>query len=853
MAKRDPLQAYKEKRNFSITTEPVDGGEENHAERSFVIQKHWATRLHYDFRLELGGTMKSWAIPKGPSYDPKDKRMAIHVEDHPISYNSFEGHIPEKQYGAGKVIIWDKGTWLPVGDPKRAYRDGNLKFVLHGHKLQGKWALIRMQAKGEKKEHWLLIKERDEFAQAAEQFSVVDELPDSVAHLQKKPADGRKKASAANATSVKQARSGKGRAQAKPLLPQGARKAALPAKLAPQLATLVDRPPSDGDWLYEIKFDGYRILARKDGTKVALYTRNGHDWTAKLPTLAKAVAELNIPQGWLDGEIVVATEQGVPSFQLLQNAFDSEQTAHIAYYVFDLPYYDGHDLRDVPLIARRALLKTVLDSTASLSKSESVRYSDTFDAPARDVLASACRLGLEGVIGKRRDATYTSSRSRDWIKLKCTRRQEFVIGGFTEPKGTRQGLGALLLGVHDDQGNLLYAGSVGTGFSDKTLAELRQKLDAVRSNKNPFSSETDIDKKAHWVRPVLLAEVSFAEWTRGGHIRHSVFHGLRSDKAARRIVREDAMVTPEPKEAGNTPELASILPRTFKVSHGERVVDRSTGINKIEVIRFYALIAPLMMPHLKGRPVSLVRAPDGIDGQLFFQKHMESPLAGIRLLDQALDPEHAPLMEVGQPLGLLSAAQMNVIEFHTWNGVKTAITKPDRMTFDLDPGEGVSWEIVQESTLLMGSFLTQLGLQSFVKTSGGKGMHVVVPLRKHYDWDTVKDFSHAIVTHMAATLPQRFVAKSGPRNRVGKIFIDYLRNGFGATTVAAWSLRSRPGLSVSVPVAWEEVAGLTASAQWTISNIHTRLDQGNAPWAGYDKSAQNLAAAMKMLGFKPSR
>lgn len=860
MAKLDPLKAYKDKRNFAITSEPAGGGEESVDALSFVIQKHWATRLHYDFRLELDGSMKSWAVPKGPSFDSKDKRMAIHVEDHPISYNSFEGQIPEKQYGAGKVIIWDKGTWLPVGDPRKGYRDGNLKFELRGHKLHGKWVLVRMKGKGEKKEPWLLIKEKDEFARPASEFSVVDEMPDSVARLDSKKVStkngvatknaAKKTTSAQLTTSAKTAVRSKTKTSS---MPEGARKAELPISLSPQLATLVEAPPGNDDWLYEIKFDGYRVVTRIDGKKIQLITRNGHDWTVKLPALAKAVADLKIRSAWLDGEIVVADENGVPNFQALQNAFDTAKTQKIAYYVFDLPFYNGYDLRDVPLIERRALLQSLLEK----SNSDFVRYSEAFDAPAGEVMASACRLGLEGVIGKRKDSLYSSRRSHDWIKLKCTQRQEFVIGGFTDPKGARKGIGSLLLGVHDDEGNLLYAGNVGTGFSEKTLADLRKKLDAVASDKNPFSSETDIDKKAHWVQPTLLAEVSFGEWTTTGRIRHSVFHGLRTDKKAKAIIREKPAAKPRTSSIASTksnaakPELPSTLPKNFKVSHGERVIDQSTGIRKIDLIRFYALVAPLMMPHLKGRPVSLVRAPDGIEGQLFFQKHMETPLAGIALLDPALDPDHAPLMEVVKPLGILSAAQMNVIEFHTWNGVKTAIDKPDRMTFDLDPGEGVEWEAVRESTLLMGSFLVQLGLQSFVKTSGGKGMHVIVPLKKRYDWDTVKDFSRAIVEHMAATLPMRFVAKSGPKNRVGKIFIDYLRNGFGATTVAAWSVRSRPGLGVSVPVAWEDVEKLHGSGQWTVANIQTRLDQGNAPWNEYENSAQNITAAMKLLGFAP--
>lgn len=853
----DSLKDYKSKRNFDITSEPAEGGDPNVEARSFVIQKHWASHLHYDFRLELDGTMKSWAVPKGPSFDSSDKRMAVQVEDHPISYNQFEGTIPEKQYGAGKVIIWDKGTWMPIGDPHKGYRDGNLKFELHGHKLQGKWVLVRMKGKGEKKAPWLLIKEKDAFMRPATEFSVVDELPDSVAKLKTPPVPKQAPASKQTAKPAKSASS-----KTKPSTdssrsgpPKEAIKAALPDKLSPQLATLVDGPPGDADeWLYEIKFDGYRIVARIDGGDVRLFTRNGHDWTEKLSTLADALRGMQLPSCWLDGEIVVADEDGKPSFQALQNAFDRANTQAIAYYVFDLPYCADHDLRQVPLIERRNILSMLLQR----SPSELVRYSDSFDVPVNDLLTSSCRMGLEGIIGKRKDATYTSRRSRDWIKLKCSRRQEFVIGGFTDPKGSRKGIGSLLLGVYDQEGNLLYAGNVGTGFSERTLTDLRSKLDAVSSDRNPFSSETDAGK-AHWVKPTLVAEVEFGEWTNTGRIRHSVFHGLRSDKKARDIVREHAKPaegrsasawrSPSTKQAS----LPSILPANFKVTHGERIIDPQSQLTKLDLIRYYALVAPLMMAHLKGRPVSLVRAPDGIEGQLFFQKHMEHKLDGIALLDPSLDPDHSPLMEVARPLGLLSAAQMNVIEFHTWNAVKTAIGKPDRMTFDLDPGEGVEWPVMQESTLLMKSFLDQLGLTSFAKTSGGKGMHVVVPLKRRYDWDTIKDFSKAIVEHMAATLPMRFVAKSGPKNRVGKIFIDYLRNGFGATTVSAWSVRSRPGMGVSVPVAWAEIEKLHGSAHWHVANIHTRLDQGNTPWKDYEKSAQNVTDAMELLEFSPAK
>ena len=833
MSARDPLKAYKAKRNFAITSEPAEGGKANEVQRSFVIQKHWATRLHYDFRLELDGTMKSWAVPKGPSLDPRDKRMAVHVEDHPISYNTFEGVIPPGQYGAGKVIIWDKGYWVPEGDPRKGYQAGNLKFELHGHKLHGKWALIRMKKNDEKQEAWLLIKEKDAMARPSTEYSIVDALPDSVVKLAApKPA-----ARAAPAQPAAAKRSTRSRG-----MPDGAVKAALPDALKPQLATLVDAAPADADnWLYEIKFDGYRMLARIDGKDVRLITRNGNDWTDKLPALHAALSKMKLPPGWYDGEMVVLNDKGIPSFQALQNAFDRTRTESIVYYVFDIPYFQGYDLRGVALSERRALLADALKKPVPL-----VRFSEAFEAPHQDVVASACRLGLEGVIGKRKNSRYVSRRSPDWIKLKCTQRQEFVIGGYTDPQGSRVGIGSLLLGVHDAEGKLRYSGNVGTGFDSRTLSDLRSKLEALAQNTNPFADKTGIDKKAHWVKPVLLAEVSFGEWTDTGRVRHAVFHGLRTDKKAAAIIREKPVHMPS---ASVSPPVK--LPANLKITHPERVIDASSGITKLQLIEYYALIAPLMMPHLKSRPVSLVRAPDGIGGELFFQKHLEkSTMPGVQALDPSLDPDHAPLLEIARPEGLLAAAQMNVVEFHTWNALKSKIDKPDRMTLDLDPGEGVSWPTMQESAHLVRAFLEQLKLASFIKTSGGKGLHIVVPLKKLYDWDTVKNFSQAIVQHLATTLPQRFVLKSGPKNRVGKIFIDYLRNGFGATTVAAWSARSRPGLGVSVPISWIELDSLASSAHWTIANIHDRIEIGNNPWQTYAESSQSLSMAMKLLNFK---
>ena len=850
------LKAYRDKRNFDITPEPADGGVPNEDERVFVIQKHWATRLHYDFRLELDGTMKSWAVPKGPSFDSADKRMAVHVEDHPLSYNYFEGTIPPKQYGAGKVIIWDKGTWVPLGDPHQGYREGKLKFELRGHKLHGHWTLVRMKGRpGERQEAWLLIKERDGHVRPSAEFSVVDEMPDSVKSLPDRPETLAKPSAAAESPPAPTPASG-----AASEAPAGARKAALPDELQPQLATLVDSPPADPqNWIYEIKFDGYRMLARAENQHVRLVTRNGNDWTHKLSHLARALEGMELPDGWYDGEIIMPGDRVPADFQALQGAFDTARTADIVYYLFDIPFCAGYDLRQVPLEQRREVLQRVVERKPD----DKVRFSAVFDARPQDIVASACRLGLEGVVAKRRDSAYVTRRSSDWIKLKCGQRQEFLIAGYTDPKGSRTGIGSLLLGVYDKDGKLRYAGNVGTGFNDRSLREIREQLDKLATDRPAFASDPELPRNAHWVKPELVAEVAFGEWTRTGRIRHSVFHGLRTDKKPASIVREQPEHDPpaeKPAAAVARPKVKSAkaaavtapaaLPASLRISHPDRVIDARSGATKIDLVRYYALVAPLMMEHLEGRPVSLVRAPAGVGGELFFQKHLERyNMPGVELLDPAFSPDHKPMLEIASPDGLLSAAQMNVIEFHTWNAVKSAIGKPDRMTFDLDPGEGVGWPQVQQAAQLVRAMLTELKLPAFVKTSGGKGLHVVVPLKRQLDWDTVKDFSAAIVQHLARTIPDRFVAKSGPKNRVGRIFIDYLRNGFGATTACAWSARARPGLGISVPIAWDELDGLEGGAQWTVATVHERLQQGNAPWQDYEASRAPLGAAMKLLGF----
>ncbi len=850
MQASDTLDVYRKKRDFSVTPEPAGGGKASKDALTFVVQKHWARSLHYDFRLEFEGTLKSWALPKGPSLDPQVKRMAVQVEDHPLSYGNFEGVIPAKQYGAGRVIVWDSGVWLPLQDAAQGFKDGKLKFELRGHKLKGRWTLVRMRGKGEKQAPWLLIKEHDEFEKPSGEYDITEALPGSITEALPHSVTATSNETEASATKPASAKLKPTKAQPalqKNEFPEGAVRTSFPPKLAPQLATLADLPPEQGDWHYEVKFDGYRLMARLGDAGAHCFTRNGHDWTAKLPQLAKALGAMNLVGTWLDGEIVVPNAEGVPDFQLLQAVFEkrsgkgatalsSKSAAEsIVYYVFDMPFYKGYDLRGVPLKQRRALLKRLLEE----HKSSNILFSAAFDVPSEDLMHAACKLGLEGLIGKRGDSPYQSRRSPDWIKLKCGKQQAFLICGYTDPKGSRTGLGALLLGHHDTNGKLQYAGNVGSGFSEKTLADLTRRLEKMATPASPFSGKPAIAGKPHWVKPTLLADVSFAELTKTGRIRHGVFRGLSTDKK---------LQTMNP-QAPHTAKVA--LPASLRLTHPERVVDAQSGLTKLDMVKHYAAVAAVMLPHLLGRPVSLVRAPSGTTGELFFQKHASSgEIPGVKLLDEALDPGHASLLEITNLAGLLSAAQMNALEFHTWNGVATSIDKPDRIIFDLDPREKVAWPDVQKAALLVRTLLEALGLVPFIKTSGGKGLHVVVSIKKQHEWETVKGFSRAVVQHLANTIPQKFVAKSGPTNRIGKIFVDFLRNGFGATTVCAWSARARPGLGVSVPLAWDELAALTSSAHWTVQNIADRISVGNSVWDDYAKSAKSLSAAIKALDYK---
>ena len=825
-----PLSEYNRKRDFEITAEPSGStptGKRKASALSFVIQKHAARNLHYDFRLELDGVLLSWAVPKGPSLDPSQKRLAVHVEDHPLGYGSFEGSIPAGQYGAGDVIVWDRGVWQPHDEPRKAYAAGKLKFTLVGEKLSGDWTLVRTRLKGSgDKEQWLLIKEKDPQARPAAEYDIVAAEPDSVL-------------SDASLGAPKPTAKPKPKPKAKAKPKKAA--TALPEQFSPQLATLVDRAP-EGDWLYEIKFDGYRMLARIRDGEVRLFTRNGHDWTERLPRQAKALQALKLKDSWLDGEMVSLNGDGLPDFQALQNAFDVGRSLDIVYYLFDAPFLNGADQREAPVEQRRAALKAALSG----SRSKLLRFSEAFAANQRDIFESACDLALEGVIGKRAGSPYSSSRNADWIKLKCRLRQEFVIIGYTRPQGSRSGFGALLLAVNDDSG-LVYAGRVGTGFDQAALKTIYAQLTPLERKASPLAKPlTSAQARGvQWVEPTLVGEVQFAQWTRDGVVRHATFMGLRSDKPAAQIVHEQ----PQVAESMKAPQAKTLL----KITHPERVIDPLSGTQKQQLAQFYESISEWVLPFLRHRPVSLLRAPEGIEGEQFFQKHSERlAIPHIKQLDAALDPGHAPLMEIDSVQALVGAVQMGTVEFHTWGATSDKIETPDLFVLDLDPDPALPWKSMLEAAQLTLSVLDELGLDAFVKTSGGKGLHLVVPLARRDGWEPVKAFAKAIAQFMTAQLPERFTATSGPKNRVGKIFIDYLRNARGASTVAAYSVRARPGLPVSVPVSRKELQGLRGAQQWTVANLHQRL-QGlkEDPWEGYAHRQKISKKMWDKLGAQP--
>jgi bifunctional non-homologous end joining protein LigD len=867
------LQQYRKKRNFQETPEPPGSFKSSSGRLQFVVQKHAASRLHYDFRLELDGTLKSWAVPKGPSLDPSQKRLAVQVEDHPLDYADFEGVIPPKQYGAGTVLLWDRGTWSPIGDSRSGYRRGRLKFRLFGQKLQGAWNLVRMGSRREKdKENWLLIKEDDERARRGRDGDVT-KLTESVAsgRNMEQIASGRHRVWHSNRVSGSPGPASRPKLADLAKLP-GAKKTAMAEWVPPQLATLVDKVPEGNEWIHELKYDGYRILCSVRDGRAKLFTRNGNDWTSKLRRIAHAAEGLPVMQAWLDGEVVAVEPDGTISFQVLQNAFDAKSEANLVYYLFDLLYLDGYDVRSVPLIERKRLLGSLLESTRP---SPLILYSDHIEGRGEIIFAEACRRGMEGLMSKKAAVSYHAGRNRNWVKVKCGQRQEFVIGGFTEPSGSRMAFGALLLGVHNGQGGLRFVGRTGTGFSERSLKQLHRRLTALEQTTSPFMNPpTGSEARGvHWVRPELVAEVAFAQWTSEGLLRQASFQGLREDKQAKEIVMERPERKPQSDDgkgrasgarrrrwagiragrrnnttAGDrTSANAPTVVAGVTLSHPDRVLYPEQGLTKIGLARYYEQVADWILPHLEHRPLTLVRCPEGRAAECFYQKHaMESVPDVVGRVNVQENRKTAVYMMADSAAAVIGLVQMGVLELHTWGATRDLLDRPDRLIMDLDPDPAVPWKCVVEAAQLVRSLLQELDLECFLKTTGGKGLHVAVPLQRVHTWDEVKSFSKALAEHLVRLIPDRFVANMSKQKRKGKIYLDFLRNAKGATAIAAYSTRAKPGAPVSVPLAWDELSIDLRSDHFTVANVPDRLQQlRRDPWQAYFTTKQRLTPRMK--------
>jgi bifunctional non-homologous end joining protein LigD len=888
------LEEYNRKRDFRRTPEPAGQvrAKPAAAPLSFVVQKHAARRLHYDFRLELDGVLKSWAIPKGPSLDPGEKRLAVHVEDHPLDYGGFEGVIPKGQYGGGTVLLWDRGTWTPEDpDPAEAYHKGSLKFRLDGEKLHGHWALVRMggRAAGERHENWLLIKERDDVAVPHSGNALVEDNPLSVA-------TGRSMEAIATARdrvwdSQKGEVAGDPQPEAKPATkptatrPPGARKRAMPGDIPPQLATLADKPPDGSEWLHEIKYDGYRLLARIEKGKARLMTRNGLDWTAKFPALALRMAALPVETALVDGELVALAVDGTTSFADLQDRIATGRTDDLVFFAFDLLYRDGYDLTGAVLEDRKAALAEIVPHDSA----GMVRYSDHQVGRGLDFYRQACKYDLEGTIAKRRDKPYRPGRSTDWLKIKCLNRDEFVIVGFTDPERSRQGFGALLLGYYDPAGKLRYAGRVGTGFDTARLIELRSRFDAIERATAPVSLPKDVSKKGvHWTAPRLVAEIQYSRVTTDGILRHASFQGLREDKNPEKVVYDPDKLgkAPHPPaaDAAGPPSPPAKLPgrervtkplsrtagegaraRSARAGEGKpardgsidfagvrltnpsRILYPGQGITKLALAKFYAAIADWALPQIAHRPLTLVRCPEGYGKECFYQKHLGSGVPDVISRVEIPEKSGSETYPVIDNLaGLIAMVQMSVLEIHLWGSTVTKLETPDRIVFDLDPDVGLPWERVTEAAIEMREALLGIGLRSFPKTTGGKGLHVVVPVTPKLDWDAVKEFAKWVAERFVKAYPDRYTSNMTKRARTGRVFIDYLRNGRGATAIAPYSARAREGATVATPLFWEEVEKGVKPDAFTVATVPARLAKLKSdPWAEMPKLRQSISAKVR--------
>ncbi len=882
------LQTYRAKRDFDKTREPRGGKSGATQGHSYVIQKHAARRLHYDLRLELDGVLKSWAVTRGPSLVPGEKRLAVEVEDHPLQYGTFEGTIPQGQYGGGSVIVWDRGTWAPEGDPHKGMAKGHLDFSLDGEKLRGRWHLVRMAPRrGEKRRNWLLIKANDEEARREGARDILDEEPESVAsgrsidevgegddvwdsstgvmkrpngkHNGKKATRGRTASNRAAPQRPTSKRAAPGRLPPTKAAPRsratrekanatpaqkaqgagyaaikGAVEAAMPGFVAPCLATLSKKPPEGDRWVHEIKFDGYRLQAHLRAGKVVLYTRAGLDWTSKFgKSVTAAFANLAVERAIIDGELVVESEAGASDFSLLQEDLSEGRTDRFRFYAFDLIYADGYDLRKAALVDRKQALDALLaDAAAPLMLSRHLEESGAL------VLQHACRLSLEGVVSKLANSPYRSGRGTDWIKSKCSDRQEFVIAGFVPSTAMPRAIGSLVLGYNVD-GDFAYAGRVGTGFSQKTARLLYDRLAPLEVKKRPFAQKLASAevRGVTWVRPELAAEVEFRGWTGARILRHAAFRGLREDKPAAQISLEQPVAADPPAASVKTRSLAT----TVVLTHPDRVYWPDVGLTKQGLADYYADVWKWMAPHVVARPLALLRCPDGMAEQCFFQKQ---PWKGLHKSIAVL-PNSGPggdnFLAIDSLDGLIAMVQAAVLEIHPWGATVGDVEHPDRLIFDLDPGPHLEWTALIAAAREVRERLEQTGLKSFVKTSGGKGLHVVAPLRPEADWDTAKAFAKGIAESMANDNPRRYTAVMSKSEREQRIFVDYLRNGRGATAAAPFSTRARAGAPVSAPLAWDELNAKLRGDSFNVGNIRERLGRLKAdPWASFFTISQVL-------------
>jgi bifunctional non-homologous end joining protein LigD len=811
MARADSLATYRAKRDFAQTAEP--SGEAGTAEGyGFVVQKHAASRLHYDFRLELDGVLLSWAVTRGPSANPDDKRLAVRTEDHPLGYAGFEGTIPKGQYGGGTVMLWDHGTWEPHPgkDPRKTLVEGHLHFTLHGERMKGDWLMIRLKPRGkEKSESWLLRKIDDEFAGGSDDLIGMHLTSVTTARTMEDIAEGKqgKKRAAAVKAPAKKAKTPRLKA------PRSKSGGKLPAFQSVQLATLVDHVPEGGRWLHELKYDGYRTLVAVGNGEARGYTRSGLDWSEKYPAILTEAAALDVGSALIDGEAVVILLDGRTSFQALQAALKDDPQS-IVLYAFDLLELDGEDLTGLPLVERKEKLATLLED-----RNGHLLYSDHIIGQGEELFERICKTGLEGIVSKRSDAKYVGSRTQTWVKTKCTRRQEFVLVGWT-PSDKGRAFRSLLLGTHEN-GELRYSGKVGTGFSAALREELMAKMAPLERDEPTVAAPRAEVRGAHWIAPELVAEIAFTEFTDakeggGSVLRHPSFLGLRGDKKAAAVVLE----MPQPIEQVIAPAGASAPTSGVKISNPQRMIFPEDKLTKGDLAAYYETVSPIMLPWMGCRPISLVRCPQGRAKKCFFQKH-DSGMFGEAV-------KHVPILEkdghkedylyVETAAGVLTCVQMGTIEFHGWGSRVADVEKADRLVFDLDPDEGLDFADVVSAAFHVHDLLAEIGLVTFPMATGGKGVHVIAPLTPSAEWPQVKDFAHRFALALAQAEPERFTAALAKVKRKGVIFLDYLRNQRGATAVMPYSARSRPGAPIAVPITWEELRGLDTASRWHITD-----------------------------------